>query len=215
MLKREKYQIFAIFVVFILVTSTMVLLFSNTRSVAYGEESTNTPTYTQPDTTAKETIIIVDETTPTETTYEEIEETAAVIEETIPTITIHEETVVEEEEPSISDYEIYLLALLTVAEAEGEFEYGKRLVIDTVLNRVDHEYFPNTIADVIYEPKQFTSVWNGRVEECVVTDEVIQLVKEELVSRTNYDVIFFRADRYSDYGSPLFQAGNHWFSSYK
>ena len=37
----------------------------------------------------------------------------------------------------ISDEELELLALVTMAEAEDESELGKRLVIDTVLNRVD------------------------------------------------------------------------------
>ena len=37
----------------------------------------------------------------------------------------------------LSDEEIRLIALVTMAEAEGEPELGKRLVIDTILNRVD------------------------------------------------------------------------------
>ena len=32
---------------------------------------------------------------------------------------------------------------------------GKRLVIDTVLNRVDSKYFPDTIHDVIYQKGHF------------------------------------------------------------
>lgn len=119
-----------------------------------------------------------------------------------------------EETIDISDEEIELLALLTVAEAEGEPEEGKRLVIDTVLNRVDSGYFPDTIYDVIYQPYQFTSMTNGRSERCAVTDEVRELVREEVLSRTNSDVIFFRARSYSCYGVPMFQVGNHYFSSY-
>ena len=37
--------------------------------------------------------------------------------------------------------DIELIALVTMAEAEGECEEGKRLVIDTILNRVDSVYF--------------------------------------------------------------------------
>lgn len=40
----------------------------------------------------------------------------------------------------VSDADIELLALLTMAEAEGECEEGQRLVIDTVLNRVDNPH---------------------------------------------------------------------------
>lgn len=114
----------------------------------------------------------------------------------------------------VSQEEIELLALLTMAEAEGECEEGKRLVIDTVLNRVDSEYFPDTITEVIYQKNQFSSMWNGRVNRCSVKEDICQLVVEELENRTNYDVIFFHAGKYGKYGTPLFQVENHYFSSY-
>lgn len=53
-----------------------------------------------------------------------------------------------------------------------------------------------------------------RIDRCYVKDKLVQLVREELENRTNYDVIFFRAERFSDYGVPMFQLGNHYFSSY-
>lgn len=114
----------------------------------------------------------------------------------------------------ISDDELELLALVTMAEAEDESELGKRLVIDTVLNRVDSSHFPNTITDVIYQKHQFTSMWNGRYKKTYVDDYVRNLVLEELKDRTNSDVIFFRMDRYSDYGTPLFKEDGHYFSAY-
>lgn len=114
----------------------------------------------------------------------------------------------------ISDEELELLALVTMAEAEDESELGKRLVIDTVLNRVDSSHFPNTITDVIYQKHQFTSMWNGRYKKTYVDDYVRNLVLEELKDRTNSDVIFFRMDRYSDYGTPLFKEDGHYFSAY-
>lgn len=115
---------------------------------------------------------------------------------------------------SIPYEDIELIALVTMAEAEGESVDGKRLVIDTILNRIDSVYFPNTAYDVIYQPNQFSSMWNGRVDRCQITDEVIQLVIEELENRYNYETIFFNANHYSMYGCPLFQVGNHYFSSY-
>lgn len=121
---------------------------------------------------------------------------------------------VEEVPYSLTDEEIDLLALVTMAEAEGEPEEGKRLVIDTILNRVDSEYFPDTVHDVIYQPKAFTSMWTSRVSRCYVRDDIRQLVIEELESRTNDDVIFFRTDYYHSYGIELFQVGNHYFSKY-
>ena len=114
----------------------------------------------------------------------------------------------------ISNEEFELLALVTMAEAEDESELGKRLVIDTVLNRVDSPHFPNTITDVIYQKHQFISMWNGRYKKTYVDDYIRNLVLEELKDRTNSDVIFFRMDRYSDYGTPLFKEDGHYFSAY-
>ena len=116
--------------------------------------------------------------------------------------------------PVMSEEDIELIALVTMAEAEGECEEGKRLVIDTILNRVDSGYFPDTVHGVIYQPNQFSSMWNGRVDRCEVREDICQLVREELEERTNKEVIFFTAGRYSDYGVPIFQVGNHYFSSY-
>ena len=117
-------------------------------------------------------------------------------------------------EPVYSKEDIELLALVTMAEAEGEPEEGKRLVIDTILNRVDHGYFPDTISEVIYQKGQFTSMWNGRSNRCYVSDDICRLVNEEIESRTNSEVIYFHAGVYPSYGSPITQVGNHYFSSY-
>lgn len=114
----------------------------------------------------------------------------------------------------MSERDIAQIALVTMAEAEGECEEGKRLVIDTILNRLDSAYFPNTVEGVIYQPYQFSSMWNGRAERCAVREDICRLVKEELKSRRNYDVIFFSSEGYSCYGVPVFQVGNHYFSNY-
>ena len=113
----------------------------------------------------------------------------------------------------ITDNDIELLALVTMAEAEGECEEGKRMVIDTILNRVDSDNFPNTVYEVVYQPSQFSSMWNGRVSRCYIDDYICQLVIEELCNRMNYETIFFTADKYGNYGTPMFQIGNHYFSS--
>ena len=123
-----------------------------------------------------------------------------------------EDEIIEEE--LATQEEIELLALLVMAEAEGESEYGKRLVIDTVLNRVDSEfrYFEDSITDVIWQPNQFSGMYGARIAKCYVTEDNIRLVKEELASRTNYDVLYFHAKHYGKYGTPLFNEGNHYFS---
>lgn len=162
--------------------------------------------------TVKEMVV---EASKTESTTIIVEKQVDIPEETttqvVETTTKPKETTTK---PSTVEDDIELLALVAVAEAEGESEYGKRLVIDTVLNRVDHPKFPNTIRGVVYQKNQFSSMWNGRTKRCVVTDEVRQLVKEELASRTNKDVIFFQMGGYSKYGKSLFKEGSHYFSAY-
>lgn len=117
---------------------------------------------------------------------------------------------------SLSYDEIELIALITMAEAEGEDEMGKRLVIDSILHRVecDHGYLPDTVYDVIYQPNAFEPVWNGRMDRCEVRDDIRQLVVEEIENRTNYDIVYFTAGEYNPYGTPMFQHGNHYFSSH-
>ena len=141
--------------------------------------------------------------------FVEVASKAVVIE---PEIVAVADVVTIEPEPKMSREDIELIALLTMAEAEGECEEGKRLVIDTVLNRVDSDEFPNTVKDVIYQKNQFTSMWNGRVDRCYVMEEICQLVEEELESRTNSEVVFFHAGKYGKYGTPLFSVENHYFS---
>ena len=125
--------------------------------------------------------------------------------------------VAEAEEPEItmSEEDIELIALVTMAEAEGECEDGKRLVIDTILNRVDSDipYFPDTVSEVIYQKNAFESISNGRVDKCYVDNDICQLVREELMSRTNYDVMYFSSGGYGKYGTPMFSVDNHYFSS--
>lgn len=126
-----------------------------------------------------------------------------------------ENLVVSETKPlALSESDIDLIALITMAEAEGESELGKRLVIDVILNRIDSPRFANTAYDVIYAPGQFEVLWNGRVERCYVRNDIRQLVIEELQSRTRNDIYYFRADHYHNFGIPVLQEGNAYFSKY-
>lgn len=128
--------------------------------------------------------------------------------------TVSVESVTEQSYP-LTEEEIELIALVTMGEAEGETELGKRLVIDTILNRMDNSHFPDTIHDVIYQKNQFSVMWNGRIDRCYIMPEIVELVKEELLERTDYDCVFFMAGGYSRYGKPMFQECCHYFSSYE
>lgn len=122
------------------------------------------------------------------------------------------EEATEEVEVLMSEEDIELIALVTMAEAEGESELGKRLVIDTILNRMDSKRWPDTAHGVIYQRSQFSSMWNGRVDRCYVRDDIVQLVREELVSRTNSECVYFKMYGYFSFGTPLLQEGCHYFS---
>lgn len=155
-----------------------------------------------------------------EVVYEEpyIEE---VVEETLPPVT--EVPVEPESEPVIfydddwvcpySDWEIDLLARLTTSEdgLDPANEWGRRMVIDTVLNRIDHPAFGcSTISEVIYAPYQFSCA--SYIYNFDAGDNV-RLVKEELQNRSNYDVHYFWGGQYPPYGTRLFEAGGNYFTT--
>lgn len=64
-----------------------------------------------------------------------------------------------------SDDDAYLLARLAMAEAEDQDTEGKALVMLVALNRAWSDEFPDSIEDVIFQPKQFSPIDNGRWDE--------------------------------------------------
>lgn len=158
------------------------------------EESTIT--VDEPNVIAEEPTIIVDE--PNVIVEEPVEE---VVQEDMYTLPFSED-------------EIYLMAKVCLAEAEDQSEYGKRLVVSTMLNRLDSGIYGDSIYDVIYAPYQFEVMSNGRIDRVEPDEHTLNLVKEEVVARSNYDVIYFRMDYYSEYGTPLFVEDDHYFSGF-
>lgn len=146
------------------------------------------------------------------------EEIAVVEQEVIEPVEVSiDESIVEE---SVVEYsqlysedEIYTMAKVCMAEAENQSEYGKRLVISTILNRLDSGIYGSTIYDVVYAPYQFEVTMNGRLERVEPDDYMIELVRQEISNRSNYDVFYFRTSYYSEYGTPMFIDGDHYFSS--
>lgn len=62
-----------------------------------------------------------------------------------------------------TDEELDLLARLITAEARGESNVGKVGVGAVVINRVLSPQFPNTIREVIYQPRQFGPAQTGKI----------------------------------------------------
>lgn len=118
-----------------------------------------------------------------------------------------------EPEYPLTEKEMELIAVVTMAEVENQSEYCKRLVIDTILNRVDSRYFPDTVNKVIYAKNQFEVTANGRMERCYVKDDILRLVKEEVLNRTNNKVVFFNSISFNNWSKPLLKEGAVYFSA--
>ena len=112
-----------------------------------------------------------------------------------------EENSMTQEELECENYydNLELLAILTEAEAGNQGLTGKRMVVDVVLNRVDHPDWPNSIAEVILEPNQFSSYWDGGVDKVVEPSEETYLaVRMDLQERTYPSIYYFTAGKYGN-----------------
>ena len=56
-----------------------------------------------------------------------------------------------------------LLARTVNAEARGEPYIGQVAVAAVILNRIDDPAFPKTVADIVYQPRAFSSVDDGQI----------------------------------------------------
>lgn len=107
-----------------------------------------------------------------------------------------------------------LLAALVWAEAGDQpIPEGLCYVCDVVLNRVDSPAWPNTIADVIYQPGQFSVVNNGALNRAFgnVPQVCYDAVQSQLAGRLNYDIIYFSMG-YNANGTLAFTHGTHFYS---
>lgn len=77
--------------------------------------------------------------------------------------------------------DLYLLSHLINAEAGSDWcsDDLMRYVGSVALNRVQHNAFPNTLEEVIYQPGQYSCLWDGNFdkEPC---DRAIRIAKELL-----------------------------------
>ena len=116
----------------------------------------------------------------------------------------------------ISTEEFELLVQLVAAEAENQPFEGKRAVAAVVLNRVDFGWpFEDTIEGVIFQENQFSCISDGRFfnADAYISEEDMDAVLAELTERSDTEIIFFRTERFSDYGTPAYQIGDHFFST--
>ena len=115
--------------------------------------------------------------------------------------------------------EIDMIVSLVHYEAGNQDVLGKKLVVDTVLNRLHSDRFPDSVDDVIYQKLngryQYSVVGKYDMDTSECTLDEYQVVLEEISNQQNTEVIFFRTGDYMSCGEPLFKYGNHYFSGLK
>lgn len=131
----------------------------------------------------------------------------------------------EEDAFSISSKETEILERIVEAEAGCEDEDGKLLIANVVLNRVGNEYFPDTIAEVVFQKSggitQFSPVSDGSYSKVKVSEESTRAVERALSGEDlSEGALYFAARRYADSRNMrwfdenltfLFQHGGHEF----
>jgi N-acetylmuramoyl-L-alanine amidase len=100
-----------------------------------------------------------------------------------------------EKEIDVTDQEKELMARLVTAEAKGEPYEGKVAVAEVIINRVEHEEFPDTVKEVVYEQVSgtyaFSPVQNGEINK-PADEESMEAVEEALVDKENdSEAIYF------------------------
>ena len=102
--------------------------------------------------------------------------------------------------------EIVSIGQVTYREAENQSEMGKRLVVDTILNRVESDEFPNTVEEVINQEGQYCNSSEYPPED------IYKIIAEEIYNRTNNQVLWYRTKKYHGYGVPIIKEDDHYFS---
>lgn len=103
-------------------------------------------------------------------------------------------------------------AKCVMAEAGNQDETGKRLVVDVILNRLDDNRFPDTIEEIINQAGQFEVVESGRINSVIPTEDIYNIISQELENKFNSEVLYFRTEHYHKFATPLFQHQDHYFS---
>lgn len=110
-----------------------------------------------------------------------------------------------------------MLLRIAMAEAEGESVEGKALVMLVVLNRVWSDKFPDTIEEVIFQPRQFSpAVEGGRYYTTEPNEECYEALKLVMSGwDESYGALYFESCEGDSLHSRnlefLFQVGNHKF----
>ena len=94
----------------------------------------------------------------------------------------------------LTQNEIDLLARIVMLEAGGEPTLGQEAVVEVIFNRLYLEDFPNTLEDVLSQPKQFSTWKNRNLDAATPTDEVYNSIDNVLSGETHilpYETVYF------------------------
>lgn len=109
-------------------------------------------------------------------------------------------------EVDIDDFK--LMCRIVMNEAGGNSFKCQLAVAETIVNRVNSEYYPNNIYDVVYQPYQYSHANNGDV-----TDSVKEAVTQALEESTfDNSMVFFRDWYYHGFAEPYMEIDDMCFS---
>jgi len=104
---------------------------------------------------------------------------------------------------TVTEEEVKMLERITQAEAGGEDEIGKILVVNVILNRAASDKFPDTIKQVIFQKNddgdyQFSPVKSGKYWKVKVTKETKEAVRKALKGEDySRGALYFMARKYA------------------
>ena len=129
--------------------------------------------------------------------YDLLEETAEIEEG----VSVQEETT--EYVYDLSERDMELLLRIVEAEAGCEDEDGRILVANVVLNRMESELFPDSVAEVVLQTNngvsQFSPVSSGSIWTVEVREETREAVEKALEGENiSQGALFFAARKYAD-----------------
>lgn len=129
--------------------------------------------------------------------YDLLEETAEIEEG----VSVQEETT--EYVYDLSERDMELLLRIVEAEAGCEDEDGRILVANVVLNRMESELFPDSVAEVVLQTNngvsQFSPVSSGSIWTVEVSEETREAVEKALEGENiSQGALFFAARKYAD-----------------
>ena len=117
----------------------------------------------------------------------------------------------------ITEIDRELLIKLVYLEGRGESYEGKKAIASIVFNRLDSNYWGDTIQDVIFAKNQFSpsnKIKNLKIHNDDIWEECTKAVDDVIYNGSilpSY-ILYFRANYYFSWATPYTSIGNHYFS---